>query len=80
MGRSGLEVLAEAGEFGFGGFVELLVEEAVDGAEFLDGVFAGGDGGAGAGGAGEACTGVLAGDAALGSEEAAHGEWGDVRF
>ena len=39
MGRSGLEVLAEAGEFGFGGFVELLVEEAVDGAEFGDGVF-----------------------------------------
>jgi hypothetical protein len=37
----GLEVATEGGEFGFGEFVEFLVEQAVDSAEFGDGVGAG---------------------------------------
>jgi hypothetical protein len=53
-----LEVAAEEDEFGFGGGVELLVEEAVDGAEFGEGVCAGDDGGCGAGSAWEARAGV----------------------
>ena len=59
-----MEVAAEGDEALLGGVDLLGVEQAVDGAEFGDGVGATDDGGFGSWGAGEARAGVLTGDAA----------------